>query len=85
MLEERTADVVWIADAFVFEASENDNERFLANAEGKERPPHVMELKWREDWDDDDFSSEGKPRKFPSMKAVLRISIITITNITPIP
>ncbi|CAL6409833.1 unnamed protein product [Bathycoccus prasinos] len=59
--EERTADVVWIADAFVFEASENDNERFLANAEGKERPPHVMELKWREDWDDDDFSSEGNP------------------------
>ena len=50
--EERTADVVWIADAFVFEASENDNERFLANADGKERPPHVMELKWREDWDD---------------------------------
>ena len=25
------------------------------------------------------------PRKFPSMTAVLRISIITITNITPIP
>ena len=59
--EERTADIVWVADAFVFEAPEptDDIESFLAEAEGL--PPYITELKWREDWNDSDFLSEGTP------------------------
>ena len=59
--EERTADVVWIADLFVLEASEDDAKRFL-HTQGKNRLPDIpTELRWREGWDDSDFSSERKP------------------------
>jgi ubiquitin-protein ligase len=59
--EERTADVVWIADLFVLEASEDDDKRFL-HTQGKNRLPDIpTELRWREGWDDSDFSSERKP------------------------
>ena len=38
--EERTADIVWVADAFVFEAPEpTDDIEFLAEAEGL--PPYI--------------------------------------------
>ena len=59
--EERTADVVWIADLFVLEASEDDVKKFV-HTQGKNGLPDIpTELRWREGWDDSDFSSERKP------------------------